>query len=118
VSVRNWPVTSPSSGSVDKHEGPAWTPDVGARVVLVYPPEWNKPDLYGEVLNYNDDGTFYILEPILGSRRVINNDNLVKHGAYLRRLRPKEKWPSAKAYVTPKEKRAIKEKRALKLEKQ
>ena len=79
---------------------------MGAQVVYIYPSEWNRPDLYGQVVGFDEDGTFYLFEAERGMRKLVDYDNMLEHGARLRPMNAKEKYPSAKAYVTPAEKRA------------
>lgn len=103
-------MTSPNQDDSVEQEGTAWKPEVGDRVVLVYPPEWNKADVYGEVMRFDDDGAYYISEATLGTTKLINPPNLEMHGGHVRPLRLKEKWPTAKVYVSSAEKRVRKEK--------
>lgn len=93
-----------------------WVPEVGTQVVYIYPAEWLMPDLYGEVLSFDaDDDVFYVLEATLGRRKIVDYDNMLKHGASLRPMGSKEKYPLPKSTLSAAEKRAIaaKKKKAL-----
>ena len=89
-----------------------WLPDIGTQVVLVYPPDWDKPDLYGEVVTHDDDEvSYYLFTAILGQRRFIEVSNLIEHGAHIRLLEVKEKYPLPKEYLSPDEKKKLREKK-------
>ena len=81
---------------------------MGTRVVYIYPAEWGKPDLYGEIVAIDEeDDTYYIFEAVHGHRKLVDTANMLEHGAVLRPMDIKEKYPIPKAYLSPAEKRVI-----------
>jgi hypothetical protein len=60
---------------------------------------------YGEVVTLLTSGSYYIEEARLGQLKYVDPENLAFHGATIRPVVPKEKYPFRKAYVSPKEKR-------------
>lgn len=74
----------------------AWTPSPGERVVLVYPPTWNLDNRYGTVHKLNPDGTYYIIDAKSEQTILIDPRRNAEHGAEVRRLIAKERYPTGR----------------------
>ena len=84
-----------------------WSPEVGDRVVLVYPVDWAMKDLYGECSKVHESGSFSMVTAVMGHTHFVDPDNLATHGGSFRAMNPKERYPLTKAYTSPKEKREL-----------
>jgi hypothetical protein len=71
-------------------------PGLGERVVFIYPPEWGLDNRYGTVHKLNPDGTYYIIDAKNEQWVLIDPRRNIEHGAVVRRLVGKEKFPTGR----------------------
>jgi hypothetical protein len=71
-----------------------YTPTVGARVVLIYPPDWGLDNRYGIVHKLNPDGTYYLIDSKSEQTILVDPRRNLEHGAVVRPILGKEKFPT------------------------
>lgn len=79
-----------------------WSPTPGERIVLVYPPAWNLDNRYGTVNKLNPDGTYYMVDAKTEQVILVDPRRNEEHGATVRRLIAKERYPTGRKKKTPK----------------